>query len=156
MTQNFQPIINIRPVVADAAKGRASVKVEELWKRLTLLKDAFWALPKAGGVIGPSDAGSRLDASTEFVRQYCETAQFLNQEMPSIPKAIAEEASALLRIAQDEAIRARLFPDPFAGAALGERAFTDFLERRSSNLKNFNAGVDNLQNTMRAFIEGNG
>jgi hypothetical protein len=76
--------------------------------------------------------------------------------MLSIPKAIAEEASALLRIAQDEAIRARLFPDPFAGAALGERAFTDFLERRSSNLKNFNAGVDNLQNTMRAFIEGNG
>jgi hypothetical protein len=156
MTQNFQPTINIHPVVADAAKGRVSVKVEELWKRLTVLKDAFWALPNAGYVIGPSDAGSRLDASTEFVRQYCATAQFLREEMPSIPKAIAEEAGALLRIAEDEAIRARLFPDPFAGVALDQRALTDFLERRSSNLKNFNAGVDNLQNTMRAFIEGNG
>ena len=184
MTQNFQPIINIHPLVADTIKDRPSrgagtegldrekggieldtssqldklrtesefENVQDLWKLIMLLAEAFSDIPKAGGKIGPSDEDGRRSASAEFVKRYDETARFLNEEIV-IPSAIAEEARGLLRIAFNEVLQAIHFPDPFDGRLPG-KACTDFLDRRSSNLTSFDDGVGKLKGTIRVFLEG--
>lgn len=166
MTQNFQPTINIpigfhpQPTVPPKdtlntlqieSEFRA---VRELWKRIVALKDAFWDIPKVGGFIGPQPGSSE---SAAFVRLYNDTARFLNEETLSIPNGIVAEANSLLKIASEEAIKALHYPDPFNGhvkTLLGEKGWRDFVESRSDSIRNFNIGVDKLQNTIRTFLEG--
>jgi hypothetical protein len=87
--------------------------VQQLWKRIVALKASFWNIPKAGGVIGQRP-GAR--ESAEFIKSYADTERFLNEELLCIPKSIADEASVLLKLAVDEALKAQLFPDPFDGS----------------------------------------
>ncbi len=173
----FQPTINIhspgaavfppdpRPVLAPPINHAASHlqtlqaksefdTVHELWTRIAALKEAFWSLPKAGGIIG-----RRPDEreSAAFVRCHDETAKFLDDRRLSIPPEVAAAANDLIKVSFEEAIKAAHHPDPFNGqgpALLGEQGWRDFVEERSANLKIFNAGVEKLQSTMRAFLEG--
>jgi hypothetical protein len=128
--------------------------VHELWTRITTLKEAFWSLPKAGGIIG-----RRPDSreSAAFVRCHDETAKFLDDRRLSIPPEIAAAASDVIKVSFEEAIKAAHHPDPFDGqgpALLGEKGWRDFVDERSANLKIFNTGVEKLQSTMRAFLDG--
>ena len=167
MTHTFQPVIHIHPPVGAAVKNipdhfhtshtqKQFETVREHWRLISALKDAFWALPKAGGIIGrrPDDR-----ESAEFIKRYDEAAQFLNTESPSIPRDIAEETSTLLKIALTEVLKAATYPDPFNGsvsALLGEAGWRDFVESRSVNLQNFNVGADKVHNMIRSFLEGQG
>ena len=76
-------------------------KVRELWKRIAVLRDAFWAIPKAGGAFVPQDReeqkAHRIRMSNEFLRRYEQARQFLSEETLSVPKHIADEANDLLK-----------------------------------------------------------
>lgn len=168
MAQNFQPNINIpidiHPPVGDPTKDTVGHlrtlqidTVRKLWKHIAALHTAFCAIPKAGGVIGPNDEGSRRRASTEFVDRFNEAGKFLHEEILLIPKSVADEADALLKIARNEAIQAARWPDPFDGNVStlhGEKGWGDFLDGRSNNLTKFNSGTAKLQDALRDFLEG--
>jgi len=180
VTQTFQPTIHIHPTVAvpgqdtDTALrefvGRSEKEadshlhklrtesefqnVQELWRRIVALKNSFWDIPKAGGFSG-QQPGARESAA--FVKCYDDTARFLNEEILCIPQKIVEETRGLLDVAFDEALKAQHYPDPFDGsvsALLGEKGWSDFVDSRSSSLRTFNLGAEELLNTMRMFLEG--
>src|ERR1017187_333537 len=106
-------------------------KLRELWKRIAALREAFWAIPKAGGFIGPADPEEQKAhwkrMSCAFIERYNDAIQFLNEETLSIPKNIADESYALFKIAQSEAARAALYPHPFgdAMAMFGDKGFRE-------------------------------
>jgi hypothetical protein len=170
MTQNFQPTINvpiaIHPPVGAATKDglgeRGMLETEsetvrevlrELWNRIAALKNAFWVIPKAGGIgVIAGRPPNALEKSADFVKSYDEAARFLEQEIPFIPKAIADEAAALLKVAFDEALRATRCPDPF-NANVNTLLSEKFFEQRSANIRDFVAGAEKLGNTIRAFRE---
>jgi hypothetical protein len=122
LTQAFNPTINFHPTVAipaldtfSPAKGTKTSghlhkirtesefeKVQELWKHIVALRDVFWQIPKAGGVIGQRPGAQE---SAEFVKRYGVVARFLDEEILCIPKSVADEAKALLKIAFDETCR---------------------------------------------------
>jgi hypothetical protein len=173
LTQAFNPTITFHPTVilptvddpslagkqADSHMHKIRTesefeKVRELWKHIVALRDAFWSIPKAGGFTGQRPGAKE---SAEFVKRYDAAARFLDEEILCIPRSVAHEAKALLKIAFDDALRSQHYPDPFNGSAseiLGEAGWRDFVESRSNNLKNFNVGAEKLANTMRLFFEG--
>jgi len=169
LTQAFQPTINIHaalpgPTPRDPVRHVSNVRPEELttvvrdlWKHFFELKNAFWALPKLGGMLGQSDPITRRRASADYVDQYNKTVSFLHREI-IIPEAVAKQAKAALKIAEDEAMRARFCQDPFAREACslyGERTLRDLLEQRSTGLIEFTDATDRLHTTIRTFLEAN-
>ena len=151
--------------VAHLRKLRTDIefeKLRDLWRRIAILREAFYAIPKAGGFIGYADSQEQANhwkkMSLAFVDSYSSAIQFLNEETLSIPKNIADESYVLLRIAGEEAAQSLLNPDPTdsAIANLGEKGLADFYLRRSRNLLDFLEKADSLQTSMRQFSDATG
>jgi len=135
-------------------------KIRELWKRVAALRTAFYCIPKAGGALVHPDKEKQheyhLKCSNDFVTTYHQARQLLDEETLSIPKPIVDAATALMMIAQDEAIQAVQYPDPFDGSLVmfGEKGSVEWLDKRSKNLVDFNSGAEALQVLMREHLEG--
>jgi len=136
-------------------------KVRELWKRIAVLRTAFYCIPKAGGApVNPDKQKEHeyhLKCSGDFVAAYNQARQLLDEETLSIPKSIADGATALLMFAQEEAIQTVQYPDPFYDDSMvmfGEKGRAEWFTYRSENLLDFNAGADKLQVLMRQHLQG--
>ena len=141
--------------------GSEFEKERELWKRIVRLKEGFQALPHPSYVpLGPSDRDAQKEycvtASRDFVTRCDEAVQFLNEEMLSISKPLADGATFILGIARSESVMAQLHPDPFTSEWLArlERdkagQIDSFFQRRANNLKCFCKGAEHLEQEVRA------
>jgi hypothetical protein len=138
-------------------------KIKELWKRLAILRDAFWAIPKAGFAFVTQDKEKQhayhVETSQKFIQSFSEARDLVMQEAITIPKDIADAAIDLLKVAQEEVMQAIQYPDPFeanAMALFNEKARRDFFDARSKNLKEFSTRADKLESMMRLYVQGRG
>ena len=136
-------------------------KIGELWARIAALKDAFAALPKPGfAFVNPDPAKQREYhrlTSTQFIERFQEAYELWNKETLAIPEDIADAAHELLKIAQEEAMQAIQYPDPFepaAMAAFNEKARSDWFDNRVKNMQEFATKADTLKGMMRQYRKG--
>jgi hypothetical protein len=136
-------------------------KIQELWKRIVVLRTAFYQLPSDGRMFMPIDAEVRkelnLKNSEEFLLRCNEAQQFLNEQALSIPKHIADAGNRLLRLARFEGQYARFYPDPpDSGRPKFDNNYAEFFRRRNENFQNFEKGTEELEGMMREYRLGSG
>jgi hypothetical protein len=136
-------------------------KVRELWKRVALVRGAFWSLPKAGLFLASADKNKQheyhLEMSKQFTKRVAEAQILWSEETLSIPENIADASGDLLKIAQEEAVQAFLYPDPFdkdSMVGFDSTATKTFFDDRAKNLKAFDAGAEQLKAIMRKYLQG--
>jgi hypothetical protein len=136
-------------------------RVKKLWRRVVILKDAFWLIPKSGFAFVNPDKEKQhefhLKASSDFATRFQEAYNFWSKETLSIPKNIADLTQELLKVAQEEVIQAIQYPDPFYGNSLvmfNDEARVKFFDDRNKNATAFDALTKQLERMMREYIEG--
>lgn len=135
-------------------------KVRELWKRIALLRQSFWNLPKAGLAFVSPDKKKQSEfhkeMSQQFIKRFGEAEDSWSQEELSIPENIADATRDLLKIAQEEAFQAFQYPDPFDSEVvwISAEERTGFLTQRGINLKKFDEGTQALKIMMRKYLKG--
>jgi hypothetical protein len=136
-------------------------RIKELWRRIVILRDAFWSILKSGFAFVNPDKEKQhefhLKASNDFVTRFQEAYEFWSKETLSIPKDIADHTHELLKVAQEEAMQAVQYPDPFYGQSLAmfdDTARVKFFDERNRNARVFDALTKELERMMRNYIEG--
>jgi hypothetical protein len=136
-------------------------KIKELWRRIVVLKDAFWSIPKSGFAFVSPDKEKQhefnVQSSTAFVTRFNEAYGFWSKETLSRPKHIADHTHELLKIAQEEVMQAIQYPDPFYGGSLAmfdDNSKVKFFDDRNRNARVFEALTKDLERMMRDYIAG--
>ena len=120
----------------------------------------FCCASKAGfAFVNPDPAKQREYhrlTSTQFIERFQEAYQLWNKETLAIPEDIADAAHELLKIAQEEAMQAIQYPDPFEPAAMA--AFNEgtlrLVRESCQSMEEFATKADTLKGMMRQYRKG--
>jgi hypothetical protein len=136
-------------------------KLQELWKRIVTLRQAFWDLPKAGFAFRPREKEKQKEFNVKSSQRFLDVSQdaqlFLNEQALAVPKPIADAANSVLRIAHSELAQVIMYPDPFDPDAMGQldpETRRQFFDDRIKNMNAFDTESDKLEQMMRDYLQG--
>jgi hypothetical protein len=132
-------------------------KLQELWKTIAALRDAFRGLPRGLVRWTAESSASELNernraASLDFIKCFREAQHLLNEQMLSIPKTIADATENLLgTVTMETYIAAMVCPNP---DVLERDERKQVFERRNAALNELDGEMTALEVIMRDYIQG--